>query len=136
MTEYYYQTIRKLSESDELMDINSIAKYHKTLNESIFRLILVGQNRYLMKHYNINISGRVQGIGYRNSVKHQARYLGIKGFVKNQPEGSVYIEAEGNSIALAEFVKWCKNGHPVASVEEISITEGEAIYYPSFEARY
>ena len=89
-----------------------------------------------MKHYNIKITGRVQGIGYRNSVKHQARYLGVKGYVKNEPEGSVYIEAEGNSIAMAEFVKWCRNGHPVAQVNEISITEGEAINYHSFETRY
>lgn len=78
----------------------------------------------------------MQGIGYRNSVKHQARYLGVKGYVKNEPEGSVYIEAEGNSIAMAEFVKWCRNGHPVAQVNEISITEGEAINYHSFETRY
>jgi len=89
-----------------------------------------------MKHYNIKIIGRVQGIGFRNSVKHQARYLGIKGFVKNQPDGSVYIEAEGNNIALTEFVKWCKDGHPVARVDEILISEEEAIFYSSFDAKY
>ena len=89
-----------------------------------------------MKHYNILVTGRVQGIGYRNSVKHQARYLGIKGFVKNQPDESVYMEAEGNYTALAEFVKWCKNGHPVAIVDEITVTEGEFMSYSTFESKY
>ena len=89
-----------------------------------------------MKHYNILLSGRVQGIGFRDSVKHQARYLGIKGFVKNQPEGSVYIEAEGNTTSMTEFVKWCKTGHPVARIDEFILSEGNVVFYQTFEARY
>ncbi|HNU41845.1 MAG TPA: acylphosphatase, partial [Cyclobacteriaceae bacterium] len=45
-------------------------------------------------HINILVTGTVQGVYYRASTKQKADELGIKGFVRNQPDGSVYIEAE------------------------------------------
>ena len=48
-----------------------------------------------MKHFNITISDLVQGVYYRASTKKQATQLGITGFVRNQPDGNVDLEAEG-----------------------------------------
>lgn len=89
-----------------------------------------------MKHLNIIVKGRVQGVGFRNSAKHQARFLGVKGYVKNTMDGNVFIEAEGNDNALAEFVKWCRKGPSFAMVDEIEVTEGSVKPYSGFEARY
>ena len=46
-------------------------------------------------HQNIRISGRVQGVGFRYNAREAAFHYGIKGFIRNQPNGDVYIEAEG-----------------------------------------
>jgi acylphosphatase len=89
-----------------------------------------------MKHINIAIAGRVQGVGFRNAAKNQARGLGIKGFVKNKAGGTVYIEAEGEEVVLGEFVKWCRLGPAFAQVDEIDVIEGEMKYFTSFETIY
>jgi len=89
-----------------------------------------------MKHINITVIGRVQGVGFRNGAKHQARYLGIKGFVKNRMDGHVYIEAEGNDAELAEFVKWCRKGPAFALVDELEVMEGVLKHFSSFEIVY
>jgi len=60
--------------------------------------------------YKINIKGDVQGVGFRWNAANAARNLGITGYVKNQPDGSVYIEAEGYREQLNYYVRWCKNG--------------------------
>lgn len=89
-----------------------------------------------MKHLNINVSGRVQGIGFRKSVANHARYLGIKGYVKNLNDGSVFIEAEGDQIPLAQFVKWCRNGTDYSQIEHLNIEEDLLIGFKSFDVRY
>ncbi|MDG1850558.1 MAG: acylphosphatase, partial [Gammaproteobacteria bacterium] len=47
-----------------------------------------------MKHINVTVSGRVQGVYFRATTKEVADTLGVTGFVKNQADGSVYLEAE------------------------------------------
>ena len=89
-----------------------------------------------MKHLNITISGRVQGVGFRRSARDQARYLGIKGFVKNQHDGTVYIEAEADDAAMAQFVIWCRQGPPFAVVEEIHTEPGDLKHFPSFDTKF
>lgn len=89
-----------------------------------------------MKHINITIFGLVQGVGFRNAAKYQARYLGINGFVQNKMDGTVYIEAEGDSYALDEFVKWCRKGPSFAQVEELKVNEGEMRNFSTFETSY
>jgi len=58
--------------------------------------------------YRIHVKGRVQGVGFRWSAVREARRRGITGFVKNQYDGSVYIEAEGPQEQLLEFLEWCR----------------------------
>lgn len=55
-------------------------------------------------HVNISVSGRVQKIGFRYSTLEVANQLGIAGFVQNQPDGSVYIEAEGPEESVETFI--------------------------------
>lgn len=62
----------------------------------------------MVEHVKIKISGKVQGVFFRASAKEQADALGVVGFAQNQPDGSLYIEAEGEEEALDKFVNWCK----------------------------
>lgn len=72
-------------------------------------------------HYKINVMGHVQGVGFRWSASREARNRGIKGFVKNLSNGSVYIEAEGPIKELNSFVEWCKKGPGIGFVESVTI---------------
>ena len=58
----------------------------------------------MLKHLNIKIFGQVQGVGLRWSVKEKASVLDLKGFIKNENDGSVYIEAEGEDNQVKEFL--------------------------------
>jgi acylphosphatase len=80
--------------------------------------------RDMKKHFTIKISGLVQGVFFRASTKENADRLGINGFVRNEPDTSVYIEAEGEEEALNEFIKWCHHGPPRADVERCDALEG------------
>lgn len=86
----------------------------------------------MKKHYNLRIEGKVQGVWYRASTKKKAEELGITGFVRNEPNGSVYVEAEGEEAVLSQFVNWCKEGPPHARVEQIHTTEGQIQNFQSF----
>jgi len=65
------------------------------------------------------IKGTVQGIGYRYFVKKKAESLCIKGSIKNLPDGSVFVSAQGTNEALETFVRYCFKGPPGAIVREI-----------------
>jgi acylphosphatase len=86
-----------------------------------------------MKHYNIAVSGKVQGVFFRDSTKAVADQLGVKGLIRNQPDGSVYIEVEGDDFSLDLFLDWCKKGPERASVENVEVVEGELKNYRNFE---
>lgn len=74
-----------------------------------------------MKRISIRISGKVQGVFYRASTVTKAQQLGVNGFVRNEPDGSVYIEAEGNEDKLNELIAWCRVGPPRARVDEVAV---------------
>ena len=61
-------------------------------------------------HIKIEVEGKVQGVWYRASTKEKADELGVFGYVENQDNGSVYIEAEGEIDHLEQFIAWCKEG--------------------------
>ena len=86
-----------------------------------------------MKHINIKIKGKVQGVFFRASTKAVADQIGVKGFVKNEKDGSVYVEAEGLATFLDMFLEWCHHGPDKASVEKIEVTEGELKNFNNFE---
>ncbi|MGI4726939.1 MAG: acylphosphatase [Janthinobacterium lividum] len=86
------------------------------------------------KHFNIKVTGKVQGVFYRDSTKAVADQLGIKGFIRNESNGSVYLEAEGDDFAMKEFLDWCHEGPDRARIEQVESSEGEMKNYRNFEA--
>lgn len=87
----------------------------------------------MKKHLNIKIYGLVQGIFFRASAKEQADKLSITGFARNEPDGSVCIEAEGEKRNLNEFIKWCHLGPPMSQVEKVIVTEDKLKNFSKFE---
>lgn len=83
----------------------------------------------------IKIYGRVQNIGFRYAAALKAKEHGITGFVKNLPDKTVYIEAQGDEISLEHFLLWCKKGPDWASVTKVIITETETNKYKLFERK-
>ncbi len=72
-----------------------------------------------MKHLDIKIFGRVQGVGFRASAKKKAEELQITGFAGNEPDGTVFIETEGEEENLEKFLNWCKGGTIFARVDKV-----------------
>lgn len=84
-------------------------------------------------HKNIYVLGRVQGVFYRASAMQTAQKLNISGFVRNEPDGSVYVEAEGEEQAVQQFIKWCKTGSPAAKVTAVEVKDGEIKTFTDFQ---
>jgi acylphosphatase len=72
-----------------------------------------------MKKIKIKVIGLVQGVFFRHTTRKVARRLGLTGFVKNMPDGSVYIEAEGPEEKLYELLDFAKKGPEYARVDKI-----------------
>ena len=87
----------------------------------------------MRKHYNITVAGRVQGVFFRASTKTSADHLKIDGFVKNLPDGTVYIEAEGEEDNLKLFTEWCSQGPKAAKVESCEVHEAAMKNFEQFE---
>jgi acylphosphatase len=69
-------------------------------------------------------SGRVQGVFYRQSTVDAARRLGLRGWVRNLPDGRVEAEAEGERAAVEALVEWCRRGPPGARVLDLEARWG------------
>ncbi len=89
-----------------------------------------------IKAYTIRVIGRVQGVGFRHSARTNARYFGIRGFVRNEYDGSVYIEAEGEAAALEQFIQWCRKGQGFGDIEKLTIEESEVKNFHDFTIKY
>jgi len=89
----------------------------------------------LIQHINILVTGKVQGVYYRASAKQKADQLGAKGFVRNQPNASVYIEAEASYEVLQKFIEWCWQGPERAQVQHVETTAAPVKTFTEFEVR-
>jgi len=67
----------------------------------------------------IKVYGYVQGVFFRYTTRKVARKLGLTGFVKNLPDGTVYIEAEGPQDKLIELLDFSKRGPKQAQVDKV-----------------
>ncbi len=67
------------------------------------------------------VTGRVQGVGYRYAVVHVARELGLVGWVRNTPDGSVETWAQGDEPALKQLIAFLKQGPRSARVRSVNI---------------
>ncbi len=86
-----------------------------------------------MKAIQIIVTGKVQGVYFRASTKAVADQIGLKGFIKNQKDGTVLIHAEGDAILMDSFIDWCKYGPDDANVEDATIEDAEVKNYRNFE---
>ena len=86
-------------------------------------------------NYIITVSGRVQGVGYRAFALKMARSLGLVGYAKNMPDGTVKIEVEGNKEDLDHFVILCEKGPGWAYIEKINMIESPVQGYHGFKIR-
>ena len=87
-------------------------------------------------HYNIKILGDVQGVFFRDFAKKFADELFIRGFVKNMPDHSVYIEAEGEEQNIKKFLERLKIGPQYGHVSEVETKEDKHKDFTDFEIIY
>lgn len=74
----------------------------------------------------IVVRGRVQGVGFRASCRHRATALGVAGWARNLPDGSVQVWAVGPAAAVDHLVTWCAQGPPLAHVTDVQVADGPA----------
>jgi acylphosphatase len=83
------------------------------------------------------VSGRVQGVGYRYFVLQRARGLGLKGFVKNLPDGDVFVQVWGSPEKIAGMVEELRKGPSFAFVRKVeAVSPEETGTFPDFRIRY
>ncbi|MCG2617294.1 acylphosphatase [Terrimonas sp. NA20] len=85
------------------------------------------------KTVSILITGKVQGVFYRKSAREKALAAGLRGQVKNLPDGSVQAIATGEPEQLASFITWCKQGPPRAIVSNVTVSDLEFQSFKNFE---
>jgi acylphosphatase len=70
----------------------------------------------------VRVTGRVQGVGFRESCRREAQRLGVAGTVRNRGDGSVEAVFEGTSPAVDQMVAWCRSGPRSAHVRDVTVT--------------
>jgi acylphosphatase len=81
------------------------------------------------------VSGRVQGVWFRDSCQEEARALGVRGFVRNRADGTVEGEFEGPEPAVERMVAWCHHGPPRARVDAVRTERIATVGGPGFRVR-
>jgi len=86
-----------------------------------------------MKHIDIKVTGKVQGVSFRAVTKMVADQMSVRGIIRNESDGSVFIEAEGDEVSLDVFLEWCHDGPDRAVVEQVTVSPGTIKNYQNFE---
>lgn len=73
------------------------------------------------KRAHVRVRGRVQGVFFRTEARHRARSLGVTGWVRNEPDGSVEAVLEGDGERVDLLVSWCRRGPSGARVDEVTV---------------
>ena len=84
----------------------------------------------------LRITGRVQGVFYRAWTRDQARGLGLAGWARNCPDGSVEAHVEGDESAVSEMIERMRQGPPAARVENVEVQETAPDGFDRFEVRH
>ncbi len=86
---------------------------------------------------HVIISGRVQGVFFRMETQRAARRLGVTGWVRNLPDGTVEAVLEGSRSQVDAMLDWCRQGPPSARVDDLRIQEQSAAgEFEGFDVRY
>ncbi len=83
----------------------------------------------------VTVSGRVQGVFFRDAARDEAGRLGLDGWVRNLQDGRVEAVFEGGSDAVRRMIEWCKSGPSSADVDEVSVEEESPEGLSGFEVR-
>lgn len=83
----------------------------------------------------LDIRGTVQGVGFRNWTQRLARQLGLAGWVRNRPDGSVEAVFNGPVAAVEEAIRRCRRGPASASVAGVGVSEESGETGEGFEVR-
>jgi acylphosphatase len=86
-----------------------------------------------METFHLLISGKVQGVFFRETSRRLAEKLNIKGWIRNTPDGKVEALITGDEKALNEFMNFCKKGPDSALVDEVKVSKREIINFKKFE---
>ena len=89
-----------------------------------------------MKAVQVRITGRVQGVSFRWYAQERARSLGVTGWVRNEPDGSVLLHAEGDDDAVDALVAWCGSGPSTARVADVAVRDAAPTGASSFETQH
>jgi acylphosphatase len=81
------------------------------------------------------VTGRVQGVWFRDSCRERARAVGVAGWVRNRGDGAVEAEFEGPAAAVDDLVTWCKTGPRRARVDNVEVTPIASIGEHNFHVR-
>lgn len=84
---------------------------------------------------HLQITGRVQGVGFRYSMQHEATRLAVHGWVRNRRDGSVEALVQGSEPAIAALIDWARRGPPGAQVASLIVSEAVPENATSFEQR-
>ncbi|MCF8009809.1 MAG: acylphosphatase [Clostridiales bacterium] len=86
---------------------------------------------------HVFISGKVQGVYYRDSTREQADRLGITGWVRNLLDGRVEAVFQGPDDKVVEMIQWCWKGPPMSKVEDVEACENtNAESYGDFQIKH
>ena len=90
-----------------------------------------------VRHLSVQVTGRVQGVGFRHFTRKKANALDLDGWVRNERDGSVRLEAEGSREALEDLLEAVREGPRTASVENVSADWQEAgNQFDGFQVRH
>jgi acylphosphatase len=70
---------------------------------------------------HVIVSGKVQGVFFRAKTQQEAFRLGVRGWVRNRPEGTVEAIFEGDSQIVEKAIEWCWKGSPMARVANVEV---------------
>jgi acylphosphatase len=84
---------------------------------------------------HVTVTGRVQGVFFRDSCREHARAERVGGYVRNRADGSVEAEFEGPPDPVARMVAWCRRGPSRARVDDVAVTEIAALGETNFRVR-
>jgi acylphosphatase len=83
--------------------------------------------------YSVRIKGQVQGVSFRYAAREEAARRNIRGFVRNERDGSVYMEIEGARESVEAFLQWCEKGPLGANVAQTIANEMPIRSFERFE---
>lgn len=90
----------------------------------------------MAKAVSVKVTGRVQGVAFRWYAVQEAERLGVRGWIRNEPDESVAGHFEGSDDAVDALVGWCRHGPSYASVSHVAVMEAGPTGADEFAVRY